>query len=173
MGDRALFHSYVRVSNLKFVARFFFLPEINCFCTSGHFQISIHGCIKRFFKCRDNICPFYLDVEKRFSEIVESLAMSVLNFFGEIIPILVITDGRHHLYRKKESALSSLQNKRHCHQIYHVGYTSSYSNTLVKQHWAWIILGWETPQGFSGSAAPPPSPADRAQSYRTVFVSIK
>ncbi len=34
-----------------------------------------------------------------------------------------------------------------CHQIYHVGYTSSHSNTEVKQHWAWIILGWETPPG--------------------------
>ena len=25
-----------------------------------------------------------------------------------------------------------------------VGNTSSYSNTEVKQHWAWIVLGWET-----------------------------
>ncbi len=98
----------------------------------------------------------YLEVEKRFGEIVESLVMSVLNFFGEIIPILVLADRRPHLYRRNGSGLSSLQNKRHCQQIYHVGYTSSYLNTLVKQHWAWIILGCETLQGILGSAAPPP-----------------
>ncbi len=63
----------------------------------------------------------YLDVEKRFGEIVESLVMSVLNFFGEIKPILVLTDSRHRLYRRNGLGLSSLQNKRHCQQIYHVG----------------------------------------------------
>jgi hypothetical protein len=78
----------------------------------------------------------YLDVEKRFGEIVQSLAMSVLNFFGEIIPILVLTDNRHHLYQRNGSALSSLQNQTHCQQICHIGYTSSYLNTEVKQHWA-------------------------------------
>ncbi len=34
-----------------------------------------------------------------------------------------------------------------------------HSNTEGKQHWAWIILGWETLQGISGSAGtylPPP-----------------
>jgi hypothetical protein len=35
-----------------------------------------------------------------------------------------------------------------CQQIYHVGYTSSHSNTEVKQHLAWILLGWETLQGI-------------------------
>jgi len=30
------------------------------------------------------------------------------------------------------------------------GYTSSHFNTKVKQHWARIILGWETLQGISG-----------------------
>ncbi len=39
-----------------------------------------------------------------------------------------------------------------CQRIYHVGYTSSHLNTEVNQHWAWIILGWETLQGISGSA---------------------
>ncbi len=29
-------------------------------------------------------------------------------------------------------------------------------NTEVKQHWVWIILGWETLQEISVSAAPPP-----------------
>ncbi len=38
---------------------------------------------------------------------------------------------------------------------YHVGYTSSHSNTEVKQHWAWIILGWETLQGISWHISPP------------------
>ncbi len=45
--------------------------------------------------------------------------------------------------------------------FYHVGYTSSHSNTEVKQHWAWILLGWETLQGIPGSAGtypPPPLP---------------
>jgi hypothetical protein len=58
--------------------------------------------------------------------------------------------------------------------IYHVGYTSSHTNTEVKQHWAWIILGWETLQRISGSAGTyllPP--ADRVQSFQTFFVSIK
>jgi len=32
--------------------------------------------------------------------------------------------------------------------FYHVGYTSSHSNTEVKQHWAWLLLGWETLQGI-------------------------
>jgi hypothetical protein len=30
--------------------------------------------------------------------------------------------------------------------------TGSHSNTEVKQHKAWIVLGWETLQGISGSA---------------------
>ncbi len=45
--------------------------------------------------------------------------------------------------------------------FYYVGYTSSHSNTEVKQNWAWILLGWETLQGIPGSAGtypPPPSP---------------
>jgi hypothetical protein len=33
-------------------------------------------------------------------------------------------------------------------QIYHVGYTLSHSNTEVKQPWAKIVLGWETPKEF-------------------------
>ncbi len=46
-----------------------------------------------------------------------------------------------------------------CQRIYHVGHTSSHSNTEVKQHWAWILLGWETLQGIPGSAGTyPPSP---------------
>jgi hypothetical protein len=36
-------------------------------------------------------------------------------------------------------------------EIYHVGYSSSFSDTDVKQHWAWIILGWDSLQGISGS----------------------
>ncbi len=46
-------------------------------------------------------------------------------------------------------------------EFYHVGYTSSHSKTEVKQHWAWILLGWETLQGIPGSAGtfpPPPCP---------------
>ncbi len=45
-------------------------------------------------------------------------------------------------------------------RIYHVGCTSSHLNTEVKQHWAWILLGWETLQGIPGSAGayPPPLP---------------
>jgi hypothetical protein len=27
--------------------------------------------------------------------------------------------------------------------------------TKVKQHWAWIVLGWETLQGISGSSGTP------------------
>jgi len=34
----------------------------------------------------------------------------------------------------------------------HVGYTSFLSNTKVKQHWGWIILGWETYQRIPHSA---------------------
>jgi hypothetical protein len=62
-----------------------------------------------------------------------------------------------------------------CQRIYHVGHTSSHSNTEVKQHWAWILLGWETLQGIPGSAGiyPPLPPADRVQSFQTLFVSIK
>ncbi len=60
--------------------------------------------------------------------------------------------------------------------FYHVGYTSSHSYTEVKQHWAWIILGWETLQGIPGSAGtyppPPPPPVYRVQSFQTLFVSI-
>jgi hypothetical protein len=37
-------------------------------------------------------------------------------------------------------------------QIYHVGYPCSHLNTEVKQHWAWIMLGWDTFKGISGSA---------------------
>ncbi len=69
-----------------------------------------------------------------------------------------------------------LKNVNNClrQQIYHVGHTSSHLNTEVKQHWAWIILGWETLQGISGSAGTyPPPPADRVQSFQTLFVSIK
>jgi len=32
-------------------------------------------------------------------------------------------------------------------------YTSSRLNTEVKQHWAWIILGWVTLQGMSGGGS--------------------
>jgi hypothetical protein len=53
-------------------------------------------------------------------------------------------------------------------QIYHVGYTSSHLNTEVKQQ----LLGWETLQGIPGSAGAYP-PADRVQSFQTLFVSIK
>ncbi len=61
-----------------------------------------------------------------------------------------------------------------CQQIYHVGYTSSNSNTEVKQHWAWIKLGWETLQRISGSAGSYlPPPVDRVQSFQTLFASIK
>jgi hypothetical protein len=35
---------------------------------------------------------------------------------------------------------------------HHVGYTSSRLNTEVKQHCAWIILGFETLQGILASA---------------------
>ena len=42
--------------------------------------------------------------------------------------------------------------KNYRQRSYHVGYTSSHLNTEVKQHWAWIVLGWETLQGISGSA---------------------
>ena len=45
-----------------------------------------------------------------------------------------------------------------CQWIYHVGYTSSHTNTEVKQHWAWILLGWETLQGIPGSAGAYPPP---------------
>jgi hypothetical protein len=38
-----------------------------------------------------------------------------------------------------------------CHRNYHVGYTRSHLNTEVKQHWVWIVLGWETLQGNSDS----------------------
>ncbi len=68
-------------------------------------------------------------------------------------------------------------NKSFSQRIYHVGYTSSHMNTEVKQHWAWILLGWETLQGIPGSAGtyphPPLPPADRVQSFLTLFVSIK
>ncbi len=50
--------------------------------------------------------------------------------------------------------------------FYHVGYTSSHSNTEVKQHWAWILLGWETLQGIPGSAGTYPPPPCRQS---TVF----
>ncbi len=57
-------------------------------------------------------------------------------------------------------------NKINSQQIYHVDYTSSHSSTEVKQHWALIILGWETLLGISGSAGtyplpPPPGPGPR------------
>ncbi len=43
-------------------------------------------------------------------------------------------------------------------QMYHVGYTSSHLNIEVKQHWAWIILEWETLQGIYKFSCPPPRP---------------
>jgi hypothetical protein len=67
-------------------------------------------------------------------------------------------------------------NNHYRQRIYHVQYTSSHSNTEVKQHWAWIILGCETLKGISSSAGtypPPLPPADRVQSFQTLFVSIK
>jgi hypothetical protein len=39
-------------------------------------------------------------------------------------------------------------------QSCHVGYTSSHSNTAVKQHWACIALGWESLESISGSTVP-------------------
>ncbi len=52
--------------------------------------------------------------------------------------------------------------------FYHVGNTSSHSNTEVKQHWAWILLGWETLQGIPGSAGtyPPPPLPQRTELFR-------
>ncbi len=70
------------------------------------------------------------------------------------------------VFLKYRPPLESLHNQQvHkqtglCQRINHVGYTSSHLNTEVKQHWAWILLGWETLQGISGSAGtyPPPPP---------------
>jgi hypothetical protein len=54
--------------------------------------------------------------------------------------------------------LKKLKIKRDCQQIYHVGYTRYHSNTEVEQHWTWIILGWDSLWGISGSADPHPHP---------------
>jgi hypothetical protein len=39
--------------------------------------------------------------------------------------------------------------------IFPVLYTISHLNTEVNQHWAWLVLEWETLQGISGSAGSP------------------
>ncbi len=41
-----------------------------------------------------------------------------------------------------------------------------HSNTEVKQHWAWILLGWEILQGIPGSAGTyPPPPCGQSIVY--------
>jgi hypothetical protein len=61
----------------------------------------------------------------------------------------------------------------HCQRIYHVGYTSYHSITEVKQHWAWIIHGWETLQGISGSAGTyPPYPPPLQTEYSLFRLSL-
>ncbi len=58
-------------------------------------------------------------------------------------------------------------------RIYHVVYTSSHSNTEVKQHWAWILIGWETLQGIPGSAGPyPPTPYPLRTEYSLFRLSL-
>jgi hypothetical protein len=54
-----------------------------------------------------------------------------------------------YLYSQMEDKITASQ------QSSHVGYTSSHSNTEVKQHWTCIVLGWETLQIISGSAGTP------------------
>ncbi len=88
----------------------------------------------------------------------------------------------HHLLRDSRSAfkertpsvnviklfsfvfVGSFSNQKNvCNQwIFHVGYTGSHLNNEVKQHRAWIILGWETLQGISGSAGTTPPPCGQS-----------
>jgi hypothetical protein len=64
-------------------------------------------------------------------------------------------------YFKKVKVLSA--------DFYHVGYTSSHTNTEVKQHWAWILLGWETLQEIPGSAGTDPLPPSPLQTEYSLF----
>jgi hypothetical protein len=65
-----------------------------------------------------------------------------------------------------ENNLVEVYDSQECQRIYHVKYTSSHTNTEVKQHWAWIILGWE----FQVLMPPLPPPPCRQS---TVYLNKK